>query len=50
MTKILNGDEFTMPVTMYTTDYYEVRPEEIENVELRVYNWPAAPLPAATRW
>ncbi len=40
MSKILHGDEFTMPITMYTTDYYEVRPAEIENVELRVYTWP----------
>jgi hypothetical protein len=39
MSKIAYGDEFTMPITMYTADYYEVRPEEIENVELRVYSW-----------
>ena len=45
-----SGDEFTMPVTMYTTDYYEVRPDEIENVELRVYFWPSGAPAATTRW
>ncbi|MFB3908434.1 MAG: FlgD immunoglobulin-like domain containing protein [Candidatus Eisenbacteria bacterium] len=36
MTLIGEGEEFTMPITMYTRDYYEVRPEEIENITLHV--------------
>lgn len=34
MDLIENGDEFDIVITMYSMDYYEVRPEEIENVIL----------------